>query len=131
MESNHAIRIQPFGLSDRELRVLQTICLVSQSRPRTYELWSTGAGPAADLAIVNRENPEAVAAWQAFRGKNRLARTIMLVHQPILEGWGHQIGRPIMATRLLAMLDHMQVGEERRASNRHTSADARRSSNLG
>jgi twitching motility two-component system response regulator PilG len=122
MEPNNTFRISPFGLSERELRVLNTICLVSRSRARTYEVSNTEAPRAADFAIVNGDDPQAVATWQLFHASNPLSGAVMLANQPVSDWQGHQIGRPIMSTRLLAILDHLEVGSARRAPIRRAAS---------
>jgi twitching motility two-component system response regulator PilG len=123
MESNNTFRITAFGLSERELRVLKTICLVSSSRPRAYELLNAEASRAAHFAIVNGDAPEAVAAWQLFQARNPAAPAVVLANEPVSDWQGHQIGRPIMSTRLLAILDHLEVHRARPASNRPAAAE--------
>lgn len=124
METNRTFRIAPFGLSERELRVLNTICLVSRSRPRTYALCSDQAARTADFAVINADDPEALAAWQFFHSKKPLSSAVMLAKQPVPDWQGHQIGRPINSTRLLAILDNLDAGSAHPATIRRAALDA-------
>ncbi len=115
MTSNKQFHIQVFGLSTYEQRVLQTISILSRNRARTYLPKNEGKSDTADFAIVDGDNPEALTSWQAFEVRNPMVQAIMVGKSPASEAGDFQIARPIMATRLLALLDRMQISKERPA----------------
>ena len=112
MNTNNTSVITLIGISAHELRVLQTICLISRSRPQTYVLQNDVPSAKPDIAIVDQDNPEAIAAWQRFQAGNPMIPVIMLTRQPGPDPSGYQLGRPLMATRLLNLLDQIQLTEE-------------------
>ncbi|MEN8167461.1 MAG: response regulator [Pseudomonadota bacterium] len=96
------------GVSAHELRVLQTICVISKDRPQIYVLQDEIQSATADIAIVDQDNSKAMAAWQRFQTSNPAIPVIMLTRQPKPDPSGYQLGRPLMATRLLNLLDKIQ-----------------------
>jgi len=115
MEPNKTFLITTFGLSAYEARVLQTICIISRNRTRTYEVGSALGSRPVDFAIVDHEDPQAVAAWERFQASNPMVPAVMLTKQPAADPSRFQIRRPIMATRLLTLLDSLKVPTERPA----------------
>lgn len=112
METNDTFRIATFGLSAHESRVLQTICIISRNRPRTYELARGEASGPVDFAIVDKDDPQAMVAWRGFQAANPMVTPVMLAKTAAVDPSGYQIGRPIMATRLLVLLDHLKASTE-------------------
>lgn len=112
MESNKTFRIATFGLSTYESRVLQTICIISRNRPRTYEICDANTPEPADFAIVDRDDPAATADWERYQSTNPMAGAVMLTKHPMQGMSDNLISRPIMATRLLAILDNLQKSSE-------------------
>lgn len=107
MINKRAFVIGLFGISAHEQRILQTICLISRSRPQTYVLKNDVPYDVADIAIVDQDNTKAVSAWQRYQADNPMLSAIMLTRQPEAEPAGYQLGRPLMATRLLKLLDQI------------------------
>jgi len=115
MASNETFLITKLGLSSHETRVLQTICLISKNRPRTYELGSAETSHTADFVIVDGDDPQAMAAWERYQSSNPMVPAVMVTTEPGQGQTGYQLRRPLMATRLLAVLDDVQVCTERPA----------------
>jgi CheY-like chemotaxis protein len=115
MGLNSPITVAVFGLSPHEVRILQTICLLSKERPRTYRLMVPGESQAADFAIVDGDDPQAMAAWQQFRSSHPMLHLVMVGRHSQLDGPGFEIGRPLLATRLLAMFDRIELSSEQPA----------------
>ena len=115
MGSQRPIAIAVFGMSEHELRILRTICLFSRDRARTYELSSVDAPQKPDFAIVNGDDPDALAVWNSFKSTNPMLPVVSVGNGPA-PGWGVQhITRPLIATRLLPLLDQVDLSQERPA----------------
>ena len=104
-----------FGLSPHEMRVLKTICLLSKDASQSYRLLDDNSSATPDVAIVDRDRPEAMVAWRVFQASNPAIPAVMLTRQPGLDPTGYEIGRPLMATRLLRLLNEIQRTHERAA----------------
>jgi len=115
MGLNKSIIIAVFGLSPREVRILQTICILSKGRPRAYELRAVDESQEADFAIVDGDDPQAMAAWYRFRSSHPMLHLVMVGNGPKLDWPGFQIRRPLLATRLLGLFDQMDLSAERPA----------------
>ena len=115
MPSSKELQLGVFGLSEYELRVLRTISILSKNRPRTYVLQDSDSSAAADFAVVDCDDPQALKNWHAFQASNPLVPTVLVGKAPESESTGFQIDRPIMATRLLAVLDQMHLSKEQPA----------------
>ena len=104
-----------FGLSQHELRVLRTISILSRSRPRAYVVDDALASGSDGFAVVDADDPRALADWHAFQDRNPMVPAIMVGGSTASEQSEHRIARPIIASRLLGILDLMQVSEQRPA----------------
>lgn len=109
------IIIEVFGLSPREVRILQAICILSQERPRVYLLKTPDGEQQADFAVVDGDDPRAMAAWQRFQASHPMLPLVMVGKSSKLDWPGFQIGRPLLATRLLALFDQVKLTNERPA----------------
>ena len=112
MSTNRASVISLFGISAHELRVIQTICLISKSRSHSYLLQADTPNSIADIVIVNQDNPGAMAACTRYQAKHQMTSVIMLTRQPEPDQSVHQLRRPLMATRLLSLLDQILRTQE-------------------
>ena len=116
MSTDREFHLVVFGLSGHEQRVLRTISIISRNRSRTYVLENAAASGAPDFAVVDGDDPQALAYWHAFQASNPMVPAVMVGRAPpASESMEFRIGRPIMATRLLAVLDRMHVSKERPA----------------
>ena len=91
---------------------MQTICLISKSRSHSYLLQDDAPNSPADIVIVDQDNPDAMAAWKRYQSNNQMIPVIMLTRQPGKDPSVHQLGRPLMATRLLNLLDQIPRTQE-------------------
>jgi twitching motility two-component system response regulator PilG len=91
---------------------MQTICSISKNRPKRYALQDDIASSRVDILMVDQDNPDAMIAWKRFQAKNQMIPTIMLTRQPGSDPSVYQLGRPLMATRLLSLLDQMPRTQE-------------------
>jgi twitching motility two-component system response regulator PilG len=112
MNTNNTSVIALIGISAHEVRVMQTICLISKSRSHSYVLQVDAPNSSADIVIVDQDNPDAIAAWKRYQAKNQMIPVIMLSRRPAADSTVHQLGRPLMATRLLNLLDQIPRKQE-------------------
>ena len=64
-----------------------------------------------------------MAAWEHYQASNPMVPAVMLTKHPTQGQTGFQISRPIMATRLLGILDDLQVSTERPAFAREEAVE--------
>jgi twitching motility two-component system response regulator PilG len=112
MNTNKTSVIALIGISAHEVRVMQTICLISKSRSHSYVLQDEVPKSPADIVIVDQDNPDALAAWERYRVENQMISVIMLTRRPGTDPSVHQLGRPLMATRLLNLMDQIPRTQE-------------------
>jgi twitching motility two-component system response regulator PilG len=122
------------GISSHEVRVMQTICLISKSRSHGYVLQDDAPNASADIVIVDQDNPDAMAAWKRYQSRHQMIPVIMLTRRPGTDPSIPQLARPLMATRLLNLLDQIPLTQESpafappdaRGHSTHTTAEGLR-----
>jgi twitching motility two-component system response regulator PilG len=112
MNTNNTSVIALLGISAHEARVMQTICLISKSRSHRYVLHDEAPTERADILIVDQDNPDAMAALKRYQAENQMISVIMLTRRPGSDPSVLQLGRPLMATRLLNLLDQIPQNQE-------------------
>jgi len=98
--------VATFGISDSELEVLRRIFVVSADRPITYRLLHPGEESRKPrIMMLDRENPSNVYSWaNAHKDMPRQPPTVILTqNEP--ESGKLTLRRPLIATRVLAVLD--------------------------
>jgi twitching motility two-component system response regulator PilG len=100
--------IAPICVAESDLRILKSLSFLTANRPRSYLL--CGADEAAEIYLVDVDNPDSVREWNGQR-----------LHHPapevLISGTGkstlgtYVVKRPIIPSRLLAMLDNVTVKE--------------------
>ncbi len=117
MAAKNEFQLRVFGLSKAELRLVQVVSTLSRSQKssRTYLLANAAAPDVADFAIVDGDDPQAVANWHVFESGNPMVPVVMVGGAPASELTEFRIGRPLLATRLHAVLTRMHVSKERPA----------------
>jgi len=115
MESKTHFHLALFGLSDAERQRIRAISTLSKNSSRTYILLEEPEPDVTDFIIVDGENPQALANWQTFQASNPMVPTVMIGKGSESHLTEFQIRRPLMATRLLTVLNRMQVSHERPA----------------
>jgi twitching motility two-component system response regulator PilG len=112
MSDTRPIIIAVFGLSPREEKILQTICVISKTRARTYELMPADGSEQPDIAILDAHDPQVFATWQQF-GTDRPMLPLMVIGEDLkLDRPIIRIDRPLLATKLLAVFDQIQLSSE-------------------
>jgi two-component system cell cycle response regulator len=105
MDSRRENVVIPFGLTKHELRVLKTVFLISRNRAQTYVLGDIATSNRADLVIVDSDDSAAMAGWQEIKARIPIAPVIMIARTPLSNSSAYHMGRPLLATRLLGLLD--------------------------
>ncbi len=113
--SNQEFSLVVFGMSQHEVRVLRTISILSRNRSRTYVLANGSGSEEGDFAIIDADDPQALASWNAFQDNYPMVEAIMVGKVPVSGSTEHWLKRPIMATRLLDRLDRLELSNEHSA----------------
>jgi len=113
MSDKRTFSVAILGFSEGEQRVLRSVFSLSSTRNPSFTAYAFSREIAADIVIVDADNPRAVNGWEAYRRVH--ARTsqipvVMLARKKPEEPGAYFLPRPIMATRLLALLE--QVANE-------------------
>lgn len=112
MNDTRPIVIAVFGLSPREEKILQTICVISKTRPRTYELMPADGSEPPDIAILDAHDPQIFANWQKFGTDHPMLPLVVIGEDLKLDRPIVRIDRPLLATKLLAVFDQIQFSGE-------------------
>jgi two-component system cell cycle response regulator len=102
----HIFDVTTFGISDSELEVLRRIFVVSADRPNTYRLLPDGSNSRKPrIMMLDREIPSNVYQWaNAHKGLANQPSTVILTQNEPEDG-KLSLRRPLIATRVLAVLD--------------------------
>lgn len=119
MNDDRPIVVAVFGLSPREERILQTICFISKTRPRTYELMEPGQTEGPDMALLDGQEPNAVTEWRKFNDKHPMLPLVIVGEAAGLDWPALRIDRPLLATKLLAIFDQIEATGEHPAFAAH------------
>lgn len=121
-ESTFAIML--FGLTESERRVVKSLCMLSGSRPRSYQVLSTMDAHQADVWIVDGRDADALESYQTLRAE-RAVPAILVDAGLEANECEARLGRPIVASRLLNALDQLvgnAIGQVTAAVSRPTPA---------
>lgn len=108
---NDRITILPVGLEDNELRMLKSLCTISSiakgNRNRKYALANPGEG--SHIYLVDAKKADAYTRWKIANNVEDVPA--LLIADPGYESNGSDkvAMRPLIPSRLLAMLDNLQV----------------------
>jgi hypothetical protein len=111
LPENGHITILPVGLEDSELRMLKSLCMISSiakgNRNRKYSLASPGEG--SQIYLVDARKADAYTRWRIANNVEDVPA--LLIADPGYESNGSDkvAHRPLIPSRLLAMLDNLQV----------------------
>lgn len=109
MQARRTFQVTVIGLSEMEVRVLKSVEWLSTTRLRGYA-FGAQRQDATDIYIVNGSDAQALGQWQNAR--RRLPAPSIAVSaggNPVLGQRG--LKRPIIASKLLAMLDEITAQE--------------------
>jgi len=102
MPPKDTIVLRDLGLRDNEVNVLKSLCTLSSHSARRHTLRRAHEDEEADLYIVGLDDEHTRAGWEAH-GHRDERPTIFISTQPSTNP--RTLKRPIIASRLLAMID--------------------------
>ena len=108
MTDKETFSVAILGFNEREQRVLQTLFNISASRKPSFTPYVFSRETPADMVMLDADNPRAVNGWHAYQrvhGQRAQIPVVMLARQKPEQLNGYFLARPIMATRLLALLE--------------------------
>lgn len=106
--SSTSIAVALLGVPDSERQALNRIFRLSATRPRAYRIVPATKGQAIQILVVNACNEYAMQVW---RKVSRTQRTVpsLLVGDRATGEHPHFVRRPLMAMRVLASLDALEL----------------------
>lgn len=118
MGDKKTFAVATLGITDHEQSVLKHIFKLSQYRTYTYTFILPNQP--GQILIVDADDPEVVAEWNAMYGgaaneslpsssnvKTPLISTVMVTKEKVLDQFPLHINRPFVATRVLSILDEV------------------------
>lgn len=115
---NDLITILPVGLEENELRMLKSLCTISSiakgNRNRKYALANPGEG--SHIYLVDAKKADAYTRWKI--ANNVEGVPALLIADPGYETNGSDkvAMRPLIPSRLLALLDNLPVSMQAAAA---------------
>jgi twitching motility two-component system response regulator PilG len=105
-----AFSVLLIGLSQHDERVLTSTFLLSGQRSRSYTLINNMQERPAEILIVDTDAQHAVAKWQGYISRNPNVHSVLVTSKPLTDT-KYFICRPIVANRVLRILDQLTVNE--------------------
>jgi two-component system cell cycle response regulator len=118
MNDKKTFAVAVLGIPEQERSVLKNIFKLSLYRACTYTLISVKE--LSQILIVDADDPEAMAEWQALRGAgaspsssprpgtaSSLIPAVMVTREKLSDKFPYCIHRPFVATRVLGLLDQV------------------------
>ena len=115
MSNNKSLSVAGIGFSEHDERILKSVMRLSTSRPRSYSLIDIDKQEVADILLVNGDNPDTLERWKAFSARRPEAPTVLVATAPPSNAQYYHVGRPIVASRLIRVLDQVTVQERKLA----------------
>lgn len=114
MNSKQTIVVAMLGIPEQERNILKNILKLSSHRSQAYAV--AAADEPSELLLVDADDPQAMAAWQALRdgadqpppgqaGFRMSIPTVLVTKKKQLDDTAYYIRRPFVAPRVLAVLD--------------------------
>lgn len=111
------VRVAVFGFPERDQVLLRRLFDLTRHRQRTYEWVPASERHNAHIYMVDHDDAGAVAAWT--EASRQLPRPVLGVATDAQRAAGHPVlARPIVSSRLLTMLDELDVAAPRGATAR-------------
>ncbi len=121
MHRDKAFAVCLIGFSERERRILRSVAALSSARSRRYCFHELDTRP-ADLYLIDGDDPEAMRAWGAIHAD--VVAPAAFVMERERTGFGKWfLHRPLVPSRLFALLDQMTVEELRFLPELHIGQD--------
>lgn len=111
------VRVAVFGFPARDQVLIKRLFDLTRHRQRTYEMTPAADRHTAHIYMVDHDDPGAVAAWS--EASRQAPRPVLTVATDPARAAGHQVlPRPIVSSRLLAMLDELDLAAAKGAAAR-------------
>ncbi len=110
MHKTGTFSVMLWGLKDSECRMVKSLCMLSCNRPRSYQITSPMHAHEADVWIIDGTDNGARESLQSAQTRRRIPAIIIDSSAPCAE-YDSRMERPIVASRLLSMLDLLVTKE--------------------
>lgn len=106
--------VATIGFMEREQRVLKSVFAISMNRNPSFAPYVFRRDMPADVVLVAADNPQAMNGWSAYRRihQGQKAKPVIMLAREKPEGEvKYHLHRPVMVSRLLAMLEQVAIDE--------------------
>ena len=107
------ITVNAIGFLEKDRRMIRNILSVASNKDYSYQLTMIG-GEAADIVIVNTDDPVAMTAWNDYRQTSPDAHVILASAIPQFTTDYVCIKRPLIASQLPVSYTHLDVYKRQR-----------------
>ena len=114
MSDKRTFSIAVLGMTAIERHVIKSVFKLSAHRPRSYTLTEFSPEQPADILIIDGDDPDAMTKWHAINAqstKTPSIPTLMISKDKPPGSEYYHARRPIVPTRILAMLDTIAIKE--------------------
>src|SRR5207253_1456418 len=108
MTTKKIFSIASLSVAESDLRVLKSLSFLTVNRPRSYQL--CGADEVPEIYLVDVDNPESLRQWHSQQ-RDFHAPAVLISESGASTFGPYVIKRPIIPSRLLAMLDNVTIKE--------------------
>jgi twitching motility two-component system response regulator PilG len=114
MSNSRSFSVAALGFEDNERRVLRTVLQISEHRAPAFVPFAPESQPFPQIVIVNGDKPQAVASWETLKRAHShkgVISGIFLSRKVPEDNPKYWLARPILATRLFALLERVVTEE--------------------
>lgn len=116
MNNNETFVIATIGIDEKksEMNVLQSVLIISQQRTPKFEFHDTSSkDQPPSVVVVNADDVASIERWHAYHllHKDKLDIAAIMIGNKHPEDAKYFLGRPLIATRLLALLEKVVTQE--------------------
>jgi twitching motility two-component system response regulator PilG len=120
MTTDATFSLATIGIEERERHWLKQIVEISRNRAVRFSGYVVSPTAVPDIVVVDGDSQQALAKWEGYHQakatKEKPISVIVLARQRSTAGPKYFIQRPVIATRLLAMLELVALEEHGAAS---------------
>lgn len=116
-DNNNTFSVATIGLDaqDSETKVIYSVISISQDRTPKFELQDRTVDKAQlpDVVIINSDNVGAIERWHAYQlmQENKSHISGIMIGSEAPEGCKYFLGKPLLANRLLTLLERVVIEE--------------------
>jgi twitching motility two-component system response regulator PilG len=114
MSNSRSFSVAALGFEDNERRVLRTVLQISEHRAPAFVPFAPESQPFPQIVIVNGDKPQAVASWETLKRAHShkgVISGVVLSRKVPEDNPKYWLARPILATRLFALLERVAIEE--------------------